>query len=57
MNVSHFEDALLRRERQRPQIRCVPVKCSGVNHRDASGVEALANLGGAPPAQAGGLSG
>jgi SulP family sulfate permease len=44
MNVSYFEDALLKLERDNPRIRCILVQCSGINDLDASGAEALKNL-------------
>lgn len=42
---SYFEDALLRLERENPELRYVLVKCSGINDLDASGVEVLRSLG------------
>lgn len=44
VNVAYFEDALLKLERENPELRHVLVKCSGVNYVDASGVEMLSNL-------------
>jgi sulfate permease, SulP family len=44
MNVSYFEDALLKLERDNPRIACILVHASGINELDASGVEALSNL-------------
>ncbi|MGA7178598.1 MAG: SulP family inorganic anion transporter [Thiobacillaceae bacterium] len=44
VNVSYFEDALLKLERENPEISHVLVKCNGINDLDASGVEMLANL-------------
>ena len=44
MNVSYFEDALLKLERENPDVACILVKCSGINDLDASGVELLGNL-------------
>ena len=44
VNVSYFEDALLRLERENPDITHVLIKCSGINDLDASGVEMLNNL-------------
>ena len=44
VNVSYFEDALLRLERENPDITHVLIKCSGINDLDASGVEMLDNL-------------
>lgn len=44
VNVSYFEDALMRQERANPNVQCVLVKSSGINDLDASGVEVLRNL-------------
>lgn len=44
VNVSYFEDALLAYERENPAVRYILVKCNGINHLDASGVEMLFNL-------------
>ncbi len=44
VNVSYFEDALLKLEQENPRLRCILVKCSGINELDASGVEMLGNL-------------
>jgi SulP family sulfate permease len=44
VNVSYFEDALLRLERRNPSVRYILVKCSGINYLDASGVEMLSSL-------------
>ena len=44
INVSYFEEALLRLERENPGITHILVKCSGVNDMDASGVSMLFNL-------------
>lgn len=44
VNVAYFEDALLRLERENPQVTHVLVKSSGINDIDASGVEMLFNL-------------
>ncbi len=44
VNVSYFEDALLRLEQENPQVSYILVKGSGINYLDASGVEMLANL-------------
>ncbi|HEY6096140.1 MAG TPA: SulP family inorganic anion transporter [Gallionellaceae bacterium] len=44
VNVSFFEDALLRLERRNPSVRYILVKCSGINYLDASGVEMLSSL-------------
>jgi SulP family sulfate permease len=44
VNVAYFEDALLKLERENPEITHVLVKASGINDIDASGVEMLLNL-------------
>lgn len=44
INVSYFEDALLKVERENPAIRYILVKCNGINALDASGVDMLFNL-------------
>ncbi len=44
VNVSYFEDALLKLERENPEMNQVLIKCSGINDLDASGVEMLRNL-------------
>lgn len=44
VNVSYFEDALLRLERENPDITHILVKSSGINDIDASGAEMLFNL-------------
>ncbi|MBF0561145.1 MAG: SulP family inorganic anion transporter [Alphaproteobacteria bacterium] len=44
INVSFFENALLKLEREDPQINFVLVKGSGINALDASGADMLANL-------------
>jgi SulP family sulfate permease len=44
MNVSYFEDALLKLERESPAITHILVKASGINDIDASGVDTLSNL-------------
>lgn len=44
VNVSYFENALLKLESDNPQISQILVQCSGINDLDASGVEMLANL-------------
>jgi SulP family sulfate permease len=44
VNVSSFEQALLRLESNRPGISYILVKGSGINYLDASGVEMLFNL-------------
>lgn len=44
VNVAYFEDALLRLERENPEITHILIKSSGINDIDASGVEMLLNL-------------
>lgn len=44
VNVSYFEDALLKLERGQPELACILVKGSGINDLDASGVDMIANL-------------
>lgn len=44
VNVSYFEDALLKLERENPDVRYILVKCDGINYMDASGVEMLFSL-------------
>ncbi len=44
VNVSYFEDAMLKLERENPDISYVLVTCGGMNDLDASGVEMLSNL-------------
>lgn len=44
VNVSYFEDALLKLERENPSVRYILVKCDGINYMDASGVEMLFSL-------------
>jgi len=44
VNVSYFEDALLKVERENPAVRYILVKCNGINALDASGVDMLFNL-------------
>ncbi|MFA7243578.1 MAG: SulP family inorganic anion transporter [Sulfuricellaceae bacterium] len=44
MNVSYFEDALLKLERENPQISHILIKASGINDLDASGADMLFNL-------------
>jgi len=44
VNVSYFEDALLKLERGKPDLACILIKSSGINCLDASGVDMLANL-------------
>lgn len=44
VNVSYFEDALLKLERENPEIACILIQSSGINEIDASGIEMLRNL-------------
>lgn len=44
VSVAYFEDALLKLERENPELEQVLVKSSGINYIDASGVETLSNL-------------
>lgn len=44
VNVSYFENALLKLESENPGISHILVQCNGINALDASGVEMLANL-------------
>jgi SulP family sulfate permease len=44
VNVSYFEDALLKLERENPAVKQILIKSSGINYLDASGVDMLANL-------------
>ncbi len=44
VNVSYFEDALLKLERENPEMTCILVQSSGINEIDASGIEMLSNL-------------
>ncbi len=44
VNVSYFEDALLKLERENPEISHILIKSSGINDLDASGADTLANL-------------
>ena len=43
-NVSFFEDAILKLEREHPQLKYILVVASGINHIDASAVEVLRRL-------------
>lgn len=43
-NVSFFEDAILKLERENPQLSYILVVASGINHVDASAVEMLRRL-------------
>ena len=44
VNVSYFEDALLKLERENPEISCILVQSNAINEIDASGIEMLSNL-------------
>lgn len=44
VSVAYFEDALLKLERENPELKQVLVKSSGINCIDASGIEMLSNL-------------
>lgn len=44
INASFFEDALLKLERDTPNLRYVLVACHGINDLDASGVEVVGKL-------------
>jgi len=44
VNVSYFENALLKLESDNPEISHILVQCNGINDLDASGVEMLSNL-------------
>ncbi len=44
VNVSYFENAILKLERDNPDIDHILIKGSGINEIDASGVEMLSNL-------------
>lgn len=46
VTVSHFEEAVLRMERDSPAVRFILIAASGMNELDASGVELLGNLAG-----------
>ena len=54
VNVSYFEEAIVRLERRNPEIKCILVVASGINDIDASGIEMLANL--VERLQAGGIT-
>ena len=43
VNVAYFEEAILKLERQNPDLKCILVAGSGINGLDASGVEMLSN--------------
>lgn len=44
VNVSFFENAILKLERDDPEVDHILVACSGINEIDASGVDMLSNL-------------
>jgi len=44
VNVSYFEDALLKLERENSEMKYILVQASGINEIDASGIEMLRNL-------------
>ena len=44
MNVSYFEDALLKLYREHPGVKHILIESGGMNSIDASGVEMLGNL-------------
>lgn|SRR3989338_3834386 len=44
VNVSYFEDALLKLERENSEMKYILVQASGINQIDASGIEMLRNL-------------
>jgi len=44
VNDSYFEDALLRLERENPELLYILVQSNGINEIDASGIEMLKNL-------------
>jgi SulP family sulfate permease len=44
VNVAYFEEAILKLERQNPDLKCILIVGSGINGLDASGVEMLYNL-------------
>lgn len=44
VNVSYFENAILKLERENPKMTRILVQCSGINQIDASGIEMLRNL-------------
>lgn len=43
-NVSFFEDAVLKLERENPDMKFILIAAQGINYLDASGVETLRNL-------------
>lgn len=44
VNVSYFEDAVLKLERDKPDLRFILIAANNINDLDASGVESLARL-------------
>lgn len=44
VNVSYFEDAVLKLERDKPSLRFILIAANNINDLDASGVESLARL-------------
>ena len=44
VNVAYFENAILKLERQNPDMKFILVQCSGINQIDASGIEMVRNL-------------
>lgn len=44
INVSSFEKAILKLERDNPNLRTILVNCSGINEIDASGIDTLSKL-------------
>ena len=44
VNVSYFEDALMKLERENPDISFILIQSSGINEIDASGIEMLRNM-------------
>lgn len=44
VNVSYFENAILKLERENPKMTRILVQCSGINQIDASGIKMLRNL-------------
>ena len=43
-NASYFEDAVLKLQRETPDVKYIVIGAQGINHLDASGVEMLRNL-------------
>ena len=43
-NASFFEDAVLKVERETPDVKYIVIAANSINHLDASGVESLRNL-------------